>query len=679
MVKKLYCLLFLFIFSDCFSQSIHTCLNKAKNDVERGEYYLAVAHYLDALKIDSLNKKANLEFGLLNTEYINNPSRAGIYLLRAEKTSEKDTLPELVLGLAQYYQSVGQYKEAIIYYKRLLSKMEKTADGKALEISINKNITNCNYALSSPPQPVYKRLKTVNAGKEVNTIYSEYFPVLTNNETILMFTARRRDNIGHRTDDFDGNYYEDMFIARKGPDGGFKNAHPFSSSDSEVNGLSNTKEHEAVVSVSAKGDKFFTFLNDKLYESEWQNNKWTAPKTMSAIINPADAFQSFLSTSADGKTIYFSSERPEGLGKLDIYKSEMQPNGNWGPAVNLGPAINTKDDDDSPFISHDGKTLYFASKGHPGYGEYDLFKSVFNGSNWEAPFNMGILFNSSGNDVHLWFNKDETSGVFASSRAGGFGDMDIYEIKTKGPFEDFSIDALARININMPDTFYVNEPVTIGVFSNKLPPSVFKQYYWQVNDSVLITNGEIAKYSFAQPGIARIRVAGLTSNNDIIGYEKKVPIVQRTITVATNTTAIAGNVTVATATVNTNAVKGNITKGEGLDNIYFKFNKYIINSEARQTILHHIKVLNDNPSLSISIAAYCDSRGSVKYNQALSEKRAATTVWFLVKHGINKNRIKTVQAFGEKDPLNKCADGTPCTAGEYKINRRVEFKLTAEK
>jgi Tol biopolymer transport system component len=200
-------------------------------------------------------------------------------------------------------------------------------------------------------------------------------------------------------------------------------------------------------------------------------------------INTQGAYQSYLSISADGKVLYFSSERPEGLGKLDIYKSEMQADGNWGPAINLGPTINTKEDDDSPFISRDGKNLYFASKGHPGYGEYDLFKCTLNETTWGAPQNMGPVFNSSSDDAHLSFNEDETSGVFASAKAGGFGDMDIYEIKLKLPFEDFEQDALARISINLPDTVYVNEVTSFGVFSTKLPPSSFKKYYWQVADS----------------------------------------------------------------------------------------------------------------------------------------------------------------------------------------------------
>jgi outer membrane protein OmpA-like peptidoglycan-associated protein/tetratricopeptide (TPR) repeat protein/YHS domain-containing protein len=672
-IKKLSGIFFLSLSLTSFSQSINSYLTKAKNHVERGEYYLAAGNYLEALKIDSLNKKANLEYGLLNTQYINNPGKAGVYLLRSERLSKKDTVPELLLGLAQYYHHIGDYQKALAYYKRMFSKFEKKPESIQIENIILRSIANCEYALSNPTHPVFKKMRSVNAGEGVNTIYPEYSPVVTKDGKVLMFTTRRENNIGHKIDDADGNYFEDMYLARKGKDGNFKNSHPFSPEDPEVNGLNNTKGHEAVVSLSPNGDKFFTYRNNKLYESNLINNTWTAPVLMSTAINTPGGFQSHISMSAGGKTIYFSSERPGGSGGLDIYKSDLN-NGNWSTPVNLGPTINTKEDDDSPFISYDGKTLYFASKGHPGYGAFDLFRSVFNGTEWSKPENLGTLFNSSGDDTHLSFNRDETGGVFSSSRSGGFGDMDIYEIKYEDPFENFKSDSLGRITVSsLPDTFFLNETATLGVSSNKLPPSAFKSYYWQINDSVLAANGEIVTYVFTRPGTARIRLAGLTTDNEVIGYEKKVVISDRVTGVATNTPTIGTQTTTVhtntLSTVNTNA------SGASFENIYFNFDQYIINAEAQATLLKTLKILKDNPSLNISVSAYCDSRGPAEYNERLSQRRAKSAVWFLYKHGLDKKRIKTINWFGEKDPLNKCTDDTPCTTGEYRINRRVEFKI----
>ncbi|MGZ3903050.1 MAG: OmpA family protein [Bacteroidia bacterium] len=660
MINRILCLLFIVFTAPAFSQNVTISLTKAKNDVERGDYYSAINHYLDALKNDSLNKKANLEFGLLNTQYVNNPSRAGLYLLRVERMSTKDTLPELILGLAQYYQSIGEYQKATLYYKRLYAKMEKKPEGAQINAQVTRSLQDCNYALSNPKQPsMYKIFKTINAGNGVNTIYPEYFPILNEKENVILFTTRRRENTGHKIDDFDTKYFEDMYLARKNG-GNYTDAHMFSDKDAEVNGLGNSKEHEAVVSLSFDGTALFTFLNDRLYKSVKKDGKWNSRKELNSTINPNDGFQSYLSVSADGKTAYFSSDRPGGLGKLDIYKSELQADGNWGPATNLGPVINTREDDDSPFISYDGKTLFFASKGRDGYGEYDLFRSSLTGPDWGTPVNMGKTFNSSGNDSHLSFNEDESSGIYTSAKAGGYGDMDIYLVLMKGPFEDFVADAEGRINIKMPDTVYVSEPVTMGAFSNNISPSEFKRFYWQMNDSILSADGEIAKHTFGKTGSARIRVVGLTKSKEYIGYEKNVFVMERPAVVTTNSAVASGT---TTPTVRSS------------DNIYFGFDKYIINSEAQTTLLSMIKKLKENPAATVSIAAYCDSRGPDLYNIALSEKRARAAAWFLRSHGLDKKRIKNISWFGEKDPLNKCVDGTPCTAGEYKINRRVEFKV----
>ncbi len=376
------------------------------------------------------------------------------------------------------------------------------------------------------------------------------------------------------------------------------------------------------------------------------------------------------------KLSFFSCETPEKLGNVDIYKSERKANGKWSIPLNLGKQINTPENEESPFLSEDGKTLYFASKGHGGYGGYDIYKSTLKNGIWSDCVNLGIPFNSSGDDIYLTINQNETQGYFSSSRAGGYGDMDIYEIRTEGPFENFIADAEGKLKISMPDTFYINEKITLGATSTKLPPSAFKRYYWQVNDSTLAVEGEIAMYTFLKTGEVSIRVVGLTADNGFIGYEKKVIVTERRIaTVVTATTVVTNTTTtVATNTISTGSTSSS-GSSSGMDNVYFGFNDNLINTEARATLLRNLKFLNDNPGTTISVAAYSDSRGSAKYNEALSEKRARNVIWYLCKHGLDKKRVNQVTWFGEKDPLNKCTDGTPCTAGEYKINRRVEFKL----
>jgi outer membrane protein OmpA-like peptidoglycan-associated protein len=465
-----------------------------------------------------------------------------------------------------------------------------------------------------------------------------------------MFTSRRKDFKKTKIDDKDGEYFEDMFLAKKDKDGNFKDAHPFSISDGSVKDLPNTtKDHESVISISYNGDKFYTYRKNKIYESDLKNNTWSAPKELDTTIN-ADIFQNHLCISKDGKTIYFSSQKRGGLGGLDLYKAEMQADGKWGKAVNLGGNINTKDDDGSPFISEDGKTLYFSSKGHKGFGGYDIFKSTYNGTTWGTPENMGLPFNNAGDDIYLTINANETHGYFSSSRAGGFGDMDIYEITyLRAPFETYPSDISGMISFTAPDTIYVNQPLNFSVQSAKIPPSELKTYNWGVNDSVLTGHSNSATYTFAKEGTYKVRVEAQKSDNNYLNYEKNIVVVIKPIQLATNTF--------------------------GLEPVYFDFNKSTLNEVAVQAVERNIKTLNEHRDAIIEISAYSDARGSATYNQALSEKRAKAVLSYLKQKGFDVKRVKQVDWFGEKDPVNKCLDAVPCTEDEYKLNRRAEFRL----
>ncbi|HXB41266.1 MAG TPA: OmpA family protein [Bacteroidia bacterium] len=639
-----------------YSQSVSSDLRHAKNLVARGHYYLAADHYKEALKKDSLNKKANLEYGLLLTHFINNPGSAGTYLLRAERQSKKDTMPEVILGIAKYYQSKAEYAAAINYYKRMFSHIENNRDGRYMENIIRHSISSCEYGASVPSQPVYKRLKITNAGAGVNTIFPEYVPVITSNNTVLLFTSRRETNTGHKIDDKDGIYFEDMYIARK-EQNRFIDVHPFSEKDAEVKGTKNTKGHDAVVSVSQAGDKFFTYRNNKIYESDLKDGSWSNTHLLDENINSPAGIQNHASISRDERIIYFSSDRPGGFGGLDIYKSEKQANGNWSPAVNLGPVVNTKDDDDSPFISEDGQTLYYSSKGLPGYGGYDLYRCILNGKEWGGPENLGKPFNTSGDDIHLTFGKREGTGYFSSSRAGGFGDMDIYEIRFEKPFDDFKNDSLRRIVIQAPDTVYTGDTVVLSIESTKLPPSEFTAYYWQVSDSVLKKESNKADYIFSKPGniVVRAQAELNNSNFDLTGAEKTIFVSDKKPV----TTALVNN------TSNTLPL---------LEPVYFDFNKADINPAGSTALDRNIETLRKHAGLMIEISAYCDSRGSASYNRMLSQRRAIAAFNYLRQKGFNAKLVKKTGWFGESNPVNQCADGVTCTEEEYRLNRRVEIK-----
>lgn len=651
MVQKTITFLFVIITYTLLGQTKGGSIRKAKSYATKSDYEAAAKEYQQKLKVDSNNYEANFEYGLLQTNYLNNPGEGGKYLLRAEHSSKKDTASQIIYGLAQYYQYMEQYPKAIAYYNRTLKNVEDNEDGAALKIHLNQSILDCEYAEKNPEATNHKQIKIINVGSDVNTIFPEYVPIVNKDETVMMFTSRRKDYPKTGIDDKDGVYFEDMFIATKDKkDGLFKNTHPFAITDAGVKDLPNTtKDHESVISLSYSGDKFYTYRNNKIYESDLKNNVWSAPKELDTSIN-ADIYQNHLCITKDGKTIYFSSQRKGGFGGLDLYKAEIQPDGKWAQAVSLGSGINTSEDEGSPFISEDGKTLYFSSKGFKGFGKYDIFKSTYDGTAWSTPQNMGLPFNSPGDDIYMTINANETHGYFSSSRAGGYGDMDIYEITyLRAPFETFSSDIPNVITFVAPDTIYTNQPVSFSVQSSKIPPSELKTYNWGVNDSILDVHSNNMGYTFSKEGKYKVRVEAQAADNNFLSYEKNIVVINKPVQLATNTF--------------------------GLEPVYFEFNKKNINEVAAQAIERNIKTLNEHPGAIIEIAAFCDSRGAAIYNQSLSEKRAKSVIRYLKQKGFDVKRVKQVEWFGEKDPVNKCTDEVPCTEDEYKLNRRAEFRL----
>ncbi|MEO8761496.1 MAG: hypothetical protein ABI388_08900, partial [Bacteroidia bacterium] len=309
----------LFIFAlFTFSLSAQS-VKKAQKSALNNDYAASAKQYDEILKKDSNNYDANFEYGVLEYKYLNNPGQGGKYLLRAERLSKKDTSSLIIYGLGEYYQYEGDYNKAIAYYTRTLKYIEDDEDGVTLKTQINQNIADCQYAQKHPIALNRKKIRVKNMGGGINTIFPEYVPIVNKDKSVIMFTSRRKDFSSTGIDNKDGGYFEDMFIARR-KDGVFKDAQPFSVTDSVVKNITNTtKDHEAVISISYDGKKLYTYRKNKIYQSDLNGHVWTEPKPLDTTINEK-IFQNHISISKDGKTIYFSSEHKDGLGGLDIYK-----------------------------------------------------------------------------------------------------------------------------------------------------------------------------------------------------------------------------------------------------------------------------------------------------------------------------------------------------------------------
>ena len=284
----------------------------------------------------------------------------------------------------------------------------------------------CKNGLELVKNPV--NISIVNLGNKINTEFAEHSPGVTADESTMVFTSRR-NGTGSKID-IDGQYFEDIYIS-----------HLVNGSWSNPVGIAklNTIDHDASISISADGQELYIYkagyLSRKeseggdIYVSRLDGDSWTTPKKLGPSIN-SKSKESHISISADARTIFFSSDRPGGYGGMDIYTVSKLPNGKWGKARNLGPAINTEYNDDAPFIHPDGKTLYFSSAGHKTMGGLDIFKSINIKGRWTTPMNVGYPINSTDDDVYYTPTPDGKRAYFASYRKGSVGRTDIFLIKT---------------------------------------------------------------------------------------------------------------------------------------------------------------------------------------------------------------------------------------------------------
>lgn len=392
-------------------------LHKAENYFDKADYYKSMVLFEELLLEDPSSPYLNYHVGVCKYQLRQYRKEALTYL---EKSNEKINT-ELYFYLGMLYHQNNQYDKALENLRKYLAVEIRDND----EVVINQLINNVTSAQKLSKFPVNVSIN--NLGITINSAYSDYVPLISADGTKLFFTSRREGSTDGKLDVY-GEYFEDIYLCEilNG-----KWNFPI-----QLSAPINTGTHDACVGLTPEGENLLIYRTNTsmtagdIYLSESDGVKWNVPVLLDPVINSEEWNEPSACFSPDGEVIYFSSNRPGGFGGKDIYRTVKLPNGKWSQPINLGENINTAFDDDAPFVSSNGKELFFSSKGHENMGGFDIFKSEIDSNNkWKSAMNIGFPINSVYDDIYFVLTADGVHGYYSSNKEGGFGGSDIYAIE----------------------------------------------------------------------------------------------------------------------------------------------------------------------------------------------------------------------------------------------------------
>ncbi len=392
--------------------------------LDQKKYRLAVPYYEELVK--RYPKKYAYKYDLAECYLRSSVNKKKALTLLHDVAKEKEDYEDIGYLMGYAYMTLHQYDSAIVQFQSSLNQTKNTEKKERL-LRLIENCKNGEELLENAID-----VKITNLGAKINTPYREYAPVISTDEEVLIFTYRGEKSIGGLQDAFynpdpeHGDYYEDIYRSYK-KDSVWEGAKPLGENI-------NTIGHDASIALSADGQILFTYRSDinksksngQIYISHLKGSTWSQPELLNENINSA-YWEGSVTMSADGLTLYFASDRPDGYGGKDLYVSHKEPDGDWGVAQNMGDKINTKYDDDAPFIHPNGKILYYASQGHNSIGNFDIFTSIKDKNDeWRMPINVGYPVNTAADDIYYVVSADGKHGYLSSDREGGHGEDDIY-------------------------------------------------------------------------------------------------------------------------------------------------------------------------------------------------------------------------------------------------------------
>ncbi|HTH57454.1 MAG TPA: OmpA family protein [Cyclobacteriaceae bacterium] len=610
------------------------------------------------------------DFAAVKNMYLEGKFKQAISLLEQMVMSAPDN-PDAVFYLASSYYNIGESQKAWERFKfletlnpnydpwfyleagvaakdlkdwdesiRLLSQFKKrfpnSANATRARHRADYLINYAKQAKAFALQPAQMK-EPVALPSPINSPQGDYLPMLDATGNKLYFTSKRFGGFSKEVDGAKEGDEDLYFTIRTNGTWGDPQLLPAPLNSAGNDGAASFSADGQMMVFGACGRQDGVGGCD-LYFSVLEGEQWSKPLNLGNVVNGPE-WDAHSTLSADGTKIIFSSNRMGGYGGEDLYLVERNPFGEWGVPSNLGPTINTPLTELSPFLSQDGKTLYFSSNGHPGLGETDIFKSVFENGKWSTPVNLGKPLNTSGDDRYFTIGGSGEKGYISSSKAQG--KFQLYEIDIPKDLRPQSSIVVAGVVTNAK----TNAPVAANVMVEDIKTGELI--------ATSKSNSSTGKYLVVLPSGRTYSVSASKEGFFFFSQRFDVPT-------ASSFKEIKKDIQLKP-----------IEKGAKviLNNIFFETGKAVLSGESRLELQKAIDLLKKNPSMVIEIGGHTDNIGDDASNNKLSHDRAKSVRDYLISGGIAATRLQS-KGYGKMSPVadNNTEDGR-------QANRRTEFVI----
>jgi len=539
--------------------------------------------------------------------------------------------------LGDIFFGAERWDESAKYLDRFLLDVEKIKNDEDYERAVNllnyANFFSESYRNPKPFRPVVV--------EGISTIENEYLPIISPDGQIALYTREikllpARNELVQRS-----GFKERFMYSNQSFDGTFEAGEempePFNVFDNE-GGATLTADNNRLYYTVCQRTKG-AYLNCDIFYSDNAYEDWSSIQSIGKAINQPDSWESQPSISADGKTLYFVSDRSGGYGGYDIYQSVMDDNGVWGAPENLGKLINTNGNEKAPFIHSDSKTLYFSSDGRVGMGGYDIFYSrLQDDRTWKKPVNIGYPINSADDDVGFFVSTDGKYGYFCSNKLEGKGGWDLYSFEL---YDEARPEKILFLKGTLKDEG-TQEPVRARIELKNIETRKISEIPLDT-----LTGKYLAIAPFTSDYVMTFKKEGYVFESRYLSQEDT--ILEKPAQVDVEIKPIE------------------IGKSYVIRDIYFSFNSFELTSESTPMLDELVRFMEENPTIRIEIQGHTDNIGKDADNQVLSERRAGAVYHYLIEKGISAGRL-SFKGYGESMPVA----GNDTEEGRSK-NRRTVF------